>query len=329
MWYKIEIDDKVMAHLKKEADPFVDTPNSVLHKLLFNTKKKEIKHVAVSASEHKRTPRALSQTLEVIYEVVVNGNTRQKATRIVANRYKIATQTVLDKYCRQLGKRSDEIDMLLKEPGLKGLCTALVDKFPSHRNEVNTFIDSIRSDGMQVDPDIQNTSSRQLIHRPCTKPNTPSNRKKRNIELENRLKCAVGDDLRDRFGSFQITGQSELTYGTTRVICKYSSFHPDQSRWFWGVSKTYWNSWGSEDYLALILEDEDETRFSYVLLDSDETKRLLDVCSQSNEEKKINMRKYASDGLIRFQELQDFDLQKRIRALSPSKVVDSRPFLDL
>jgi hypothetical protein len=103
--YTIEIDEIIMNYLKKHAEAFVDTPNSVLHKLLFNTSiiKPLSQNFQSSVLDH--TPKALSQVLEVIYEVIKKGRTRPEATRVVAERNDTAPQTIIDKYCRQLGKK--------------------------------------------------------------------------------------------------------------------------------------------------------------------------------------------------------------------------------
>ena len=37
----IEVDDKIWNHLKNFAEPFTDTPNSVLNRLLFGSSKKK------------------------------------------------------------------------------------------------------------------------------------------------------------------------------------------------------------------------------------------------------------------------------------------------
>ena len=39
----IEIDEKIWSHLQKNAEPFVDTPNSVLNRLLFGEVEKKRK----------------------------------------------------------------------------------------------------------------------------------------------------------------------------------------------------------------------------------------------------------------------------------------------
>lgn len=74
-YYKIEVDEEVWNFLKGKAEPFEDTPNTVLRSILFGSG-----HVSISATklaDQRRSqldlppgiPKALSQILEVIYEV--------------------------------------------------------------------------------------------------------------------------------------------------------------------------------------------------------------------------------------------------------------------
>ncbi|MBT6749295.1 MAG: hypothetical protein HOA72_10140, partial [Desulfobacula sp.] len=109
--HTIEVDEIIMNYLKKKADPFVDTPNTVLHKLLFRDSKILKESSPLIYNSFKSIPKALSQILEVIEEVVKNGFSRPEATTIVANRNDTALQTIMDKYCRQLGKTAIEVDM--------------------------------------------------------------------------------------------------------------------------------------------------------------------------------------------------------------------------
>ena len=126
---------------------------------------------------------------------------------------------------------------------------------------------------------------------------------------------AIGERLKDEFGLFRRKGQSQLVFSKARVLCKFSSFDDDQSRWFWGVSKIYWENWESTDYLALIMENEDRNGYSFVILDSDEAMVLFNVCSESNGEKKINMRIYADDNVVQFQEWKEYDVETHSQPL--------------
>lgn len=140
----IEVDDIIMDYLKKNAEPFSDTPNSVLHRMLFRDKKiVEVSNFQSNRSNN-RLPMALTQTLDVIHEVINNGLSRQDATRLVAERNGTTNQTIIDKYCRQLGKTASEIDRLLQESGLNSFQTILKIKFPKHKDTIDSFFNNLR-----------------------------------------------------------------------------------------------------------------------------------------------------------------------------------------
>ncbi len=90
-------------------------------------------------------PRALRQTLEMIFLVKKWGLTRTKATASVARRWDVANQTVIDKYCRQLGKTTSEIDALLRERTLSNFEILLKDKYPNHDKSISSFISKLTS----------------------------------------------------------------------------------------------------------------------------------------------------------------------------------------
>ena len=83
--HRIEIDDKVWNHLKNFAEPFTDTPNSVLNRILFShSKKKNLNAGKDTSINIKGVPNALSQIFEVLYEMEINGLSRVQATNKVA-----------------------------------------------------------------------------------------------------------------------------------------------------------------------------------------------------------------------------------------------------
>jgi len=83
-------------------------------------------------------PNALSQILEVSHLVTKKGYTRNEATNLVAKKLKIEKQTVLDKYCRQMGLKAQEFDSLLSEPGNRNLKQKLYSMFPNHEKSIDT-----------------------------------------------------------------------------------------------------------------------------------------------------------------------------------------------
>lgn len=84
-------------------------------------------------------PRALAQILEMIHLVRKEGYSRIEATTEISRRRNIAKQTVLDKYCRQLGKTAVQIDDLLHEDGLTEFKRILKYKFSGNQAEIERF----------------------------------------------------------------------------------------------------------------------------------------------------------------------------------------------
>jgi hypothetical protein len=148
--YSIEIEEDVWHHLQQHAEPFVDTPNSVLKRLLFSneppTEETTPAVLSIPSVSIQGLPKSLAQILEVVYEMEVNGYGRTQATNRVAKKRGTAPQTVTDKYCRQLGKRAYEIDELLTEPGYSGFKDLLTSKYSDHRAIIEMYFDSMMSD---------------------------------------------------------------------------------------------------------------------------------------------------------------------------------------
>ena len=151
--HTIEIDHKVWSHLQRNAEPFVDTPNSVLNRLLFGkeeNKEEETPGFLIPTANIQGLPVSLAQILEVVYEMEVNGYSRIQATNRVAKKRGTAPQTITDKYCRQLGKKAHEIDELMAEPGYGGFKGLLSGKYPDHRDIIDMYFDSMMSDSDDV-----------------------------------------------------------------------------------------------------------------------------------------------------------------------------------
>jgi len=148
-FYKIDVDEEVWQFLKKNAEPFEDTPNSVLKRLLFSATESRAESPAKTHTANdfptfsSSVPAALSQTLEVIYGVKKLGLSRRQATNLVAKKRRITPQAVIDKYCRQLGKRAYDVDRLLESKDSEGLQAVLLEKFRSHRDVVRDFFQTL------------------------------------------------------------------------------------------------------------------------------------------------------------------------------------------
>jgi hypothetical protein len=144
--HTIEIDDNVWCHLQKHAEPFIDTPNSVLNRLLLgNSKAPPQKDRASKLPEMsiKGIPKSLAQILEVVYEIEINGYSRTEATQRVAHKRGTSPQTITDKYCRQIGQKAHEIDQLLSEPGYENFKKILIGKFNAHQQVIETYFETL------------------------------------------------------------------------------------------------------------------------------------------------------------------------------------------
>jgi negative regulator of replication initiation len=144
--HTIEIDENLWSYLQKHAEPFVDTPNSVLNRILFDTSNAaspindEPKIPAVSI---QGIPKSLAQILEVVYEIEINGYSRTEATKRVAHKRGTSPQTITDKYCRQIGKKAHEIDQLLSEPGYEGFKKILESKFGAYQQVIESYFETL------------------------------------------------------------------------------------------------------------------------------------------------------------------------------------------
>lgn len=143
----VEIDNEVFEFVQNHAEPLVDDFNSALKKLLGLTKSKTTQSSSIPAPKKapepfisSSIPQALSQILEVSHLVTRQGYSRNEATNLVAKRLKVEKQTVLDKYCRQMGLKAQEFDLLLSEPNLNKLKNKLYSKFPGHEKTINSTL---------------------------------------------------------------------------------------------------------------------------------------------------------------------------------------------
>ena len=147
--YSIEIDEKIWHFLQQHAEPFVDTPNSVLIRLLLDeeTKAEAPESIfSIPSACVEGLPKSLSHILEVVYEIQVNGYSRIQATNRVAKKRNTSPQTITAKYCRRLGKKANDVDALLTEPGWKSFRELLISKYRNHAAVIDMYFDSMMSD---------------------------------------------------------------------------------------------------------------------------------------------------------------------------------------
>lgn len=149
--HQVQVDNEIFEFVKANAEPLVDDFNSTLRRLLFlngaRLKTRTIGAAAQSAVQSavmpslpSGTPIALKRILEVTHLVRGRAYTRTAATQFVAKQHNVFPQTVIDKYCRQLGLKASQFDRLLEEESLGGLRKLLKAKFNRHSDVVDQFI---------------------------------------------------------------------------------------------------------------------------------------------------------------------------------------------
>jgi len=145
---QIEVDDEVFSYLQRKAQPFLDTPNTVLRRelpLRQSTRassstplgtEKTLDSLPIPAG----TPRALREILEVVHQVRTSGRTRADATNYVARKLGVKYPTIMDKYTRQLGLTTSQFDRLLEHNQLPQLQSLLKEHFRAHGDVVDKFL---------------------------------------------------------------------------------------------------------------------------------------------------------------------------------------------
>jgi hypothetical protein len=146
--YQIEVDDEVFSYLQRKAQPFLDTPNTVLRReLLLKQSTRASGSTLLRAEKTPNslpipagTPKALREILEVVHQVRISRSTRSDATKDVARRLGVGYTTVMDKYTRQLGLTTSEFDRLLDHDQLPQLKSLLKERFRAHSDIVDQLL---------------------------------------------------------------------------------------------------------------------------------------------------------------------------------------------
>lgn len=151
--HPIQVDDEVFRFLKRHAEPLVDTPNTVLRRLLLNRDAAEPGPRSSPSPDAGRStgassvfrprlgmPASLEQILEVADLVIRGSRDRLDATHDVARRRGVAFQTVLDKYTRQLGIDTARFDLLLSKDGHEELRRLLLHRFPKYADQIRKVL---------------------------------------------------------------------------------------------------------------------------------------------------------------------------------------------
>ena len=146
--YQIEVDDEVFSYLQRKAQPFLDTPNTVLRReLLLKQSTRTSGSTLLGAEKTPNslpipagTPKALREILEVVHQVRMSRSTRSDATKDIARKLGVGYTTVMDKYTRQLGLTTSEFDRLLDHDQLSQLKSLLKERFRAHGDVVDQLL---------------------------------------------------------------------------------------------------------------------------------------------------------------------------------------------
>ncbi len=309
--YTIQVDETIMKHLKKFAEPFVDTPNSVLHRLLLDdntTSSKMPSSLDLSSPVGSPSPeldllysapRALTQILEVVYEVRRNGRSRAKATRTVAKRRGTMPQTILDKYCRQLGQNASDMDRLLEQHDLSELRLLLKGRFPNQVDVIDSFFDLTLSGASEAAPVL--TSEELDV------PEVPVKRELSRHEVGRLCREMLARHVANHWGPSGRRGPWLILDDGRKILSLFASLSGD--RWWYGVTRTYWESWDEKCHLALLMRD--RNRCSVVILAPTESAELLSKIRPAQDgQKKINVR-IPTEGKTYVQEWPDFSFSPK------------------
>ena len=60
----------------------------------------------------------------------------------------------MDKYCRQIDLKAQQADELLQEPGYKEFRNILKGKFPTYKDVIDTFFESLITEGGRSEKDL-------------------------------------------------------------------------------------------------------------------------------------------------------------------------------
>ena len=160
--HRIDVDEQVFAHLDAEATARLETHNTVLRRLVLapsggadaRTRSTSTPGRKAEIPSHHSptglpqfpfgTPEALRQVLWVVHLVRAKGRVRSEASAEIAAVLNVATQTVNDKYGRQLGLTAGRFDEMLRDPTLAQLEARLVRRFPAQRALIEKFLRDLR-----------------------------------------------------------------------------------------------------------------------------------------------------------------------------------------
>lgn len=354
-FYTIEVDEKVWNYLKKNAEPFKDTPNSVLNRLIFGTGNKPastiipppkpyekqpsmgdfqsendltvdgIKLQLESQNESERNakkisldspPRSPSEDLKEVHVNIENSfqvENKEESFSLGPSMMPEKDKDI-DDFIDELEKSSsmasvkDEFSNMLKEVAKEEGEWQEISIQP--KQNVNT---GNRTSTIEFNIDELSKTQPQPVPSEPEKP--PKAKKPKLFSLEDKLVYSLGQRLKNQWGDFRQEGVGLLIFANKTVLCKISKYDGKDSKWLWGVSQADRYAWGPQNWLALIFEDENQSSYSFLLFNSQESGVLFDQCQQTTGDKYITLLVDDAYESLRIQEWRHLDLRDRKKAL--------------
>ena len=138
-------------------------------------------------------------------------------------------------------------------------------------------------------------------------------------EWGERSRRALGNHLQPTWGRSILSSNDVLYFRSNdgvgfEVVALYSMLNQVSSVWWFAVNRDYWAEWQRNRHMAFLMRDVDGV--NYLILNPDESQRLLKNCEQGqSEDKNIHIRRPANMGQEYFVEWQDLCLNGRIKPL--------------
>jgi hypothetical protein len=354
-FYTIEVDEKVWNYLKENAEPFKDTPNSVLNEIIFGTGGKTIPKTTLSSEPDKRHLPEIE--IQPENDLTIDGiklelesaegpdknrpeysfdTTNQSNPESIENlRFepdnKFNTNKNDDEYSIKLSettKNNKDIDDFINELEKSTATGNIQEEFSNILKEIPKTEDEWQEISIQPKQQLEVDNQSPIIKTSLKEPalekhsqrkpivkKPPEKKKPKLISLEDKLIYSLGLRLQNQWGDFRQEGVGLLFFTNKTVLCKLSKYNSQNGRWFWEISQADRYSWGPQNWLALILENEDQNNYSFLLFNSQESGVLFDQCTQTTGDKYITMLIDDSYESARIQEWRHLDLRDRIKAL--------------
>ena len=355
-FYTIEVDEKVWNYLKRNAEPFKDTPNSVLNRIFFGSGNSPAPTINLDS---KPRPKQLSEIempsnnefnvddikleLENQYgienkkEGLYPGTSKRSRSEDIEDlKLELESKFETNKKIESISldpsstfKPDKDIDDFINKLEKSNSSASIRDEFSNILKEIPNTDDDWMEISVKPKQDLIDDSQSPII-RPSFKDSAdikkpqpppkfekpPEKKKPKLVSFEDKLIYSLGERLKNQWGEFRQEGVGLLIFANKTVLCKYSKYDKNSTRWFWGVSQADRYAWGPQNWLALILENEDQKSFSFLLFNSQESGVLFDQCRQSAGDKYINMLIDDAYESPRIQEWRHLDLRNRKKPLS-------------